>query len=257
MKKTFAAFVLILSLFCCMCWNVIHADDSVNEPIDDTVTEQLNTDTAKHESMWQRQRSNVDLYDPFEGLYIEDAHPYADSKDEEAFNQLTEAEQRLWQRTHVPSEPAMTIDVNDLGGTAGKLYIPAQSFCVNLNDSTPDNCQYIVNCENSAAVLDYAFCPNIVIADHWNQGFEAIKSCSIGDECMLVRNGVVYTYECVKVDPAGHNVGNDVYDGNGASIYEYGTNYLSMYTCNDNWHNVTVVVWVVKDAATGAFPRKG
>lgn len=98
--------------------------------------------------------------------------------------------------------------------------------------------QYIVDKKNSAAYF-YGF-GHYIIADHKNQGFDAIKSCSIGTTATLTTENGIQTFVCIdKIK--GHNTGKYLTDETGVSISEYHEGALVCYTCNENWQNITIV----------------
>lgn len=120
-------------------------------------------------------------------------------------------------------------------GTAGRLYINDHSVALY------NGCkQSIVDKKDSAATWKWD--KVTYIADHWNQGFDTIKTCAIGDTCYIAhKDGTRQTYICTDIDRNGHNKEYDIVDHNGNSVDSYSG--LVMYTCNDNWRNITLVYW--------------
>lgn len=101
--------------------------------------------------------------------------------------------------------------------------------------------QEIVDAKNSAAYF-YGY-GHIIIGDHKNQGFSAIKSCSTGTKAKMITNNGTETYTCVgKIQ--GHNTGYELTDANYASIKNLYPGAIACYTCNDNWKNVTIVFFM-------------
>lgn len=85
----------------------------------------------------------------------------------------------------------------------------------------------------------------IIIADHSHQGFDAIKDCRPGDVCVVrYEDGTADVYECTVYEPNGKNLKNDLADSNGTSIFDSGADMI-MYTCNEDWENVTIAYWNV------------
>lgn len=120
-------------------------------------------------------------------------------------------------------------------GNAGRLYINDHSVALYYSQA-----QSVVDRKDSAATWTYD--QTTFIADHWNQGFDTIKTCDIGDTCyILYSDGTRKTYICTAIDRNGHNTGYDIVDHNRDSVASY--QGLVMYTCNDNWKNITLVYW--------------
>lgn len=79
-----------------------------------------------------------------------------------------------------------------------------------------------------------------VIGDHWNQGFNAIKSCTPGTKAYLETSSGTKTFVCTKIF-TGHNTGNLTDDDYNDISRGYNTGGITCYTCNDHWSNVTIV----------------
>lgn len=104
-----------------------------------------------------------------------------------------------------------------------------------------EGAQGIVDRKNSAALLtihDRGECK--VIADHKNQGFDIIKTLEKGDTVFLKLNGIVESYVVEKVDKNGKN-DNGIYFSDGSDAFAGDDSILRLYTCNEDWHHVTVV----------------
>lgn len=81
----------------------------------------------------------------------------------------------------------------------------------------------------------------VIIADHSHQGFDTIKKCSVGDECVILREDGTHTvYVCTRVESNGRNMKNDLVDEAGISVFDAGVNMIA-YTCNESWENVFIV----------------
>lgn len=78
-----------------------------------------------------------------------------------------------------------------------------------------------------------------IIADHVNQGFYKIKSMRPGTKCYF-DDGTNITEYTVQYLMQGHNTGYDLTDLNYNSMF--GRVGFLLYTCNENWQNVTIVV---------------
>lgn len=130
-------------------------------------------------------------------------------------------------------------------GTAGRLDIPSVGVGVALYDTDlyQYNVQSIVDESDSAAIFPYRD-KVTVIADHNNQGFDAMKSVEVGDYSVISqRDGSYVFYLCTRVCYDGHNLGTDIVDEYGEQV-EYNTDgELIMYTCNDCWQNITISYW--------------
>lgn len=117
----------------------------------------------------------------------------------------------------------------------GSFSIPSVGLSVNCYSSAS---QSTVDAKNSAA---YFYTQgHSVVADHVNQGFNKIKSCSKGTSAYLA--GV--EYECVAV-MSGHNDGHKLTTSSGEDIRNVYPGTLVAYTCNSNWQNVTMVFFKV------------
>ena len=104
--------------------------------------------------------------------------------------------------------------------------------------------QSVVDAEDSAAYF-YGY-GNVVIADHKTQGFSAIKECQEGTRASLISPSG--TREYVFVDKIlGHNTGEILTDSNGTPIEELYRDMLICYTCNENWKNITIVIFKINN----------
>lgn len=128
-------------------------------------------------------------------------------------------------------------------GMIGRLIIPDVGVDVALfnryTQSTVDN-------KDSAGTYRYNG-GQMVIADHKNQGFSAMKGSIPGQTIAYINDGeTIKTYICVDND-IGSNKSNgipyDLLDCNGNSIYMQNTGGMCMYTCNDHWSRITYTYW--------------
>ena len=167
------------------------------------------------------------------------------------------------------SAPVSDWDYYDGGryGDKGRLIIPNVGVSVALYqcdwfDKTGKG-QTCVDSYDSAAWLvaenipdywaDY-FDNSVIIADHTEQGFNAIKSMTYGDIAYIYNNGSCEKYEYVKTDYNGSNVENYIpernynlwkpkwSDGQYATIGHKFPEYITMYTCNDWYGSITLVL---------------
>ena len=131
-------------------------------------------------------------------------------------------------------------------GTAGRLTIPSVGVDVALyNASLYGGSQGIVDAHDSAAYMQDAWglYNSVLIADHWNQGFDAMKH-SVPDvtKAYIQTNSGTIEYICV-ANFTGHNTGTDLTDNDYKRIVNLYSDGLIMYTCNDHWSNVTIIFW--------------
>ena len=125
-------------------------------------------------------------------------------------------------------------------GTAGRLYV--NGFDVAVYNDGSSGSQKTVDAKDSASMFRASW--TTIICDHTNQGFSAIKGVRAGDEAYIkYEDGSVLTLVCTGKDN-GHNLLGDLVDSNGVSVF--GNYPIVMYTCNENWQNITLVYWDIK-----------
>lgn len=117
-------------------------------------------------------------------------------------------------------------------GMIGRLTIPSLGVNVALFAS---NSQAVVDAPDSAAY--FSFGNIIVIGDHQNQGFSAIRGASAGTVA-YIDNGKTKRKLVCTGRTTGTNTGTDLLDSSGASVTSRG-GYV-MYTCNSDWTDVTL-----------------
>lgn len=117
-------------------------------------------------------------------------------------------------------------------GFVGTLNIESVGLTVNTYNSME---QSVCDRKNSACYFSYNGVK--VIGDHWNQGFEKIKSCSVGDIATIGDR----TYVCVEVF-YGHNTEYSLTDNDYNDITSHEGD-LFMYTCNGCWQNIAITAW--------------
>ena len=108
--------------------------------------------------------------------------------------------------------------------------------------------QAIVDAWDSAAITGYAWdCTNlstmcgILIADHCNQEFSALKYVSVGMEAYMDYGSYQQKYVCTGFE-YGSNDGHNIMDADGNYIYNKSNpGEITCYTCNGNWQNVILV----------------
>ena len=84
-------------------------------------------------------------------------------------------------------------------------------------------------------------CGNI-IADHASQGFDGIKAAHQGTMAYLKTVEGIQLYVCVDI-LQGHNTGTYLTDNEWNRLMYNGEGSLVMYTCNENWENITIALW--------------
>lgn len=132
-------------------------------------------------------------------------------------------------------------------GSHGRLFFPEQgNWSVALNTcyypEYAEDCQYTADLYDSAAyIIPYSGegC-DPVIADHSNQGFNILWDAWVGETVVIVRDGYVYKYEIVDKQNHGYNYDYGIDTIYGNPYYSF-HGCISMYTCNSNWQDVTVV----------------
>lgn len=117
-------------------------------------------------------------------------------------------------------------------GMIGRLTIPSLGINVALFAS---NSQAVVDAPDSAAY--FGFGNIIIIGDHQNQGFSAIRGASVGTVAYIDDGQTKRKLVCTG-RTTGTNTGTDLLDSSGASVASRG-GYV-MYTCNSDWTNVTL-----------------
>ena len=170
-------------------------------------------------------------------------------------SQVTESKKQLVDRIEAEKRAARdaknnTIPYDNGMGNAGTLYIPDVGISVKLNYSDGYNDQATCDAWNSAV-----YCPGSsdasvsfgvadYIADHTNQGFNAIKSAEVGyTKAYIVHpDGSVSTYVCT-ARFNGHNTGELITDWDYNDLFWDNEGGVTMYTCNENWQNITVTYW--------------
>lgn len=137
----------------------------------------------------------------------------------------------------------VSAEIASRSGMLGRLIIPSVGVDVALFNRYS---QTTVDKKDSAGTYRYNG-GQMVIADHENQGFSAIKSSVPNETIAYINDGeTVKAYICVD-NNVGSNRANgipyDLLDCNGKSIYLQNEGGLCMYTCNDHWSSITYIYW--------------
>ncbi len=98
--------------------------------------------------------------------------------------------------------------------------------------------QAITDAKDSANYI--AFGSQHLIADHRHQGFNAIKSCEVGDIAFLDIGTEIKEYVCTGVI-LGYNTRTDLVDEDYNSVANVNPGGITCYTCNANQTSVTIV----------------
>lgn len=125
----------------------------------------------------------------------------------------------------------------------GRLVIPSVGLDVALFNRFS---QATVDRQDSAGTYRHNG-GQMVIADHKNQGFSAMKSSVPYETIAYINDGETITsYICI-VNNVGANKSNgipyDLLDCNKNSIYFQNAGGICMYTCNDHWSSITYTYW--------------
>lgn len=124
----------------------------------------------------------------------------------------------------------------------GRWQIPAVNVDVGLYRQSANEGALLVDAVDSATFF-YADSGCMVIGDHVEQGFWAIKSCEPGDTAVIRgEDGSERTFICDSVIQ-GHNTVDYLSDLDGNNLYEKYPGALFCYTCNETWTNVTIVIF--------------
>ena len=124
-------------------------------------------------------------------------------------------------------------------GMTCRLTIPSVGVNVGCFWGT-NNLQTLVDASDSAALFSYG--GMTIVADHRHQGFSAMKNSSIGTKAYMNYGDHTEEYVCI-ANFKGHNTGHALTDNNDTDISELYPGYLAMYTCNENWQNITITIW--------------
>lgn len=119
----------------------------------------------------------------------------------------------------------------------GRLSIPDVGIDVALVQSMD---QGVVDAQDSAGYFQWNSA--WLIADHYNQGFDYIKQCTVGMKCYIDNGSETEIYECIETG-YGHNTGYDITDNSYKSVLSHNPGKVVMYTCDNGWQNIAFVVW--------------
>ncbi len=148
-----------------------------------------------------------------------------------------------------PAEDLLIMRIPNLGmeeGDAGRFSVNGYTAKLRVSGIDHVLSQKIVNEEDSAWLYQNLPGMTMVIADHYYQGFEAIKDSIPGETvAYLAKDGTVTAYRCVSIYPDSQNLGGDLVLSDGRVVQrEICDGPMATYTCNDEIGiSVTVVFW--------------
>lgn len=124
-------------------------------------------------------------------------------------------------------------------GDLGRLYIPSVYIKVRLFQvkAGDGRAQYVTDAIDSAAynVSYHGVCG--FIADHWNQGFIALKKVTFNDKAYIKTNNSIKIYKCVKICYGSNNGKNlTTYNGEEMGLIHWAD--FCCYTCDRHWTHV-------------------
>ena len=120
----------------------------------------------------------------------------------------------------------------------GRFYIPDVDINVALYDSWK---QRVCDNKDSACFFNYGV--QRVVADHWNQGFNSIKQCKIGTKAYISDGNSIERFECYDIIQGHNSDDGSLTTLDGQDIWGMNENGITCYTCNDNWRNITIVLF--------------
>ena len=133
-------------------------------------------------------------------------------------------------------------------GNIGRLYIPDVGVNVALfRASVFGDAQKVVDAKDSAAYMDDGIesYNQILIGDHMQQGFYAIKNAIPDLTYAFINYGTHSTQYICRANFKGYNIVDDLVDMNGVSISRMNNNGICMYTCNVD-DTITITLWEEK-----------
>lgn len=140
--------------------------------------------------------------------------------------------------------PGNSSELEERSGMMGRLYIPEDQINVavfDTRDMSAKDRQRTVDKEDSAAMFYLG--KQCVIGDHNLQGFQNIRQSEEGKTTAYFQKGnETEIYRCVETGK-GVNTGDTILDRNGKSVKERNDESILLYTCNENWQDISYTVW--------------
>ena len=118
----------------------------------------------------------------------------------------------------------------------GRFYIPDVGVDVALYDSWK---QAVCDKKDSACFFQYG--AQRIVADHWNQGFGAIKKCEPGMEAYIRNGNKTEKFICTDIIEGHNTVTGDLTDWDGNDIWDWNKDGITCYTCNGNSRNIKII----------------
>lgn len=163
----------------------------------------------------------------------------------------------------IESEPVIQ-DPTVYYGTDGHLYIPDANISVSLQrEDETHTMQSICDTPNTACYVPYhpeddfwtsLFDDSPMIADHTNQGFNAIKTLPIGSDLYIEHpDSVTEHYKLEYIDPNGTYIPQDITlwgstfplewprYSDGSFVNKNHPDCVTLYTCNQDNKHITIV----------------
>lgn len=224
---------------------IIGIETLAQETSDDAVTDIAFTDIdLSTDNLLKFEQNPVDYTAQTDTLNTaKDLSSVCDSEINNAIQEYKAEQARIAAEKAAAAEKAkVKNEIASRAGMYGRLTISGTSVNVALiSCSLYGNSQVVVDARDSAAfITDFA---TVIIADHVNQGFSAMKSAVPGSTKAYINRGdYTDTYICT-ANFQGHNTGSDLTDASYNSVLNGNPGGLLMYTCNENWQNVTITYW--------------
>lgn len=139
-----------------------------------------------------------------------------------------------------PEEPHTETVAEEMArrGSVGRLTIPSLGVDVALFASSSQKV-----CDNQDSACYFRYGVQHVVADHKHQGFAAMKK-AVPNKTKAYINWGTWTQAFICVDNfKGHNTGDILCDLDGNDCGHENSRGLLMYTCNENWRNITITYW--------------
>ena len=136
-------------------------------------------------------------------------------------------------------------------GAGGRLYsedigidVEVKYYDMFSKENSNAEAQRIVDGPDTAIWMDYHI-NTIVIGDHYNQGFEAIKQSVPGETTLyMTSEDGTQKYICQNVQK-GHNDGETILAEDGTDLLVADPGGLLLYTCDGNWRNIFIAQYTI------------
>ena len=235
----------------------INLDPVLETPVQseeqDEIPEVMELPYIKEITEYQTEPSPAEVVEPFSEATTEQIHERADHVPDQAVSPLPEDSDRADPEAAPIITEAARPEREDLPlVTEVSEPIPQETVEETTEEFWIDFGLAQIICDewdSAVWLVGMRGCPNI-IADHASQGFDGIKRAHEGTLAYLKTSEGTQIYVCVNVIQ-GHNTGTFLTDYNGNRLYYDHDGGLVMYTCNENWQNITIALWQRIDAWVG------